>query len=134
GGAPSTSSWPRTAHCWFPTTRRAPSIASITRGRRVKRARIKLRRGASLRPSTRPFPEALLHRRAARHRNGLDHAVQGAAAARRRLLPGPADPLQPQAPLGRRRYRLPLLPHLGGKEFLRRDSIDRDLHELPCPA
>ena len=43
----------------------------------------------------------------------------------------PAGPLQPRAPRGRARHRLPLLPHLGGQVGLRGHPAHQDLHELP---
>src|SRR5213594_325432 len=42
-----------------------------------------------------------------------------------------ADSLQPQAPRGGPRHRLPLLPHLGGGILVRRHPAHRDVHELP---
>src|SRR5437899_2614635 len=42
-----------------------------------------------------------------------------------------ADPLQPQAPRGGARHRLPLLPHLGGGVLVRGHPAHRDVHELP---
>src|SRR5258708_8571973 len=46
---------------------------------------------------------------------------------------GATNPVQPSAPRGRPRHRLPLLPYLGRGLELRRHTTAADVHELPLP-
>src|SRR6195952_4685219 len=57
------------------------------------------------------------------HAVGLRHGGRSRAAAARAV--------QPQAPFGRARRRLPLLPHHGGDPGDRRPAADPYLHDLP---